>query len=240
MVLMPVLASMFDHMGASKYGTDVLVGEIQFASYKILCGLWVLATQGIKLIDREWIVTELNRHRPVIGECLGSFANAFPVAFFESEFNFNNKYSIMYGMSAENLAEESLEGVDIMNKVSASLPNLKDVIVEIGTLCESAEVKYEDAPHIIEVLLPTICSYLNYWWAHGPSAKQISDAKSAAKRKLLNTQSVDSAQVSVDKPAQLALPSTGGAAVIGGTPTGIKLWFLNVDFETIKRRHLSY
>ncbi len=222
MVLLPVLASMFDHMGASKYGTDVLVGEIQFASYKILCGLWVLATKGIKLIDREWIITELNRHRPVIGECLGSFANSFPVAFFESEFNFNNKYSIMYGMSAENLAEESLEGVDIMNKVSASLPNLNDVVIEIGTLCESAEVKYEDAPHIIEVLLPTVCSYLNYWWAHGPSSKQINEAKSAAKRKLQNTQSVDSAQIGADnKPKQLALPSTGSATLTNSASAGL-------------------
>jgi ryanodine receptor 2 len=90
------------------------VGEIQLASYKILCGLWVLGTTGTKLIDREWIINELNRHRHVIGECLGSFANSFPIAFFESEFNFNNKYSIMFGLSGSNLAEHSLEGQGLL------------------------------------------------------------------------------------------------------------------------------
>lgn len=221
MVLLPVLASMFDHMGASKYGQDVLVGEIQFSSYKILCGLWVLATKGIKLTDRDWMISELNRHRPVIGECLGSFANSFPIAFFESEFNFNNKYSIMFGIRSENLAEESLEGVDIMNKVSANLPTLNDVIVEIGDLCESASIKYEDAPHIIEVLLPTICSYLNYWWAHGPSAKLLNESKSSKRKQLETTASVDSAQVDlVSKPSQLALPSSSTSAVGGGQYDG--------------------
>jgi hypothetical protein len=70
----------------------------------------VLGTTGTKLIDREWIIFELNRHRHVIGECLGSFANSFPIAFLESEFNFNNKYSIMFGLSGSNLSEHSLEG----------------------------------------------------------------------------------------------------------------------------------
>lgn len=40
---------------------------------------------------------------------------------------------------------------------------------EIGSLCDSGG-KYEDAPHIIEILLPTICSYLTHWWSQGPSA----------------------------------------------------------------------
>lgn len=110
MVLLPVLASMFDHLAANQYGSDVLVGEIQLASYKILNALWILGTLGTKLIDREWIIHELNRHRPLIGECLGSFAACFPIAFFESQFNLNNKFSIMYGLTASNLSEHSLEG----------------------------------------------------------------------------------------------------------------------------------
>lgn len=214
MVLLPVLASLFDHLGANKYGTEVLIGEIQFAAYKILCGLWVLATKGIKLNDREWIIFELNRHRHVIGECLGSFANSFPIAFLESEFNFNNKYSMMFGLSGDNLAEHSLEGKDIMDKVSLNLPTLENVITEIGTLCESAEVKYEDSPHIIEVLLPTICSYLNYWWFHGPSAKQINEAKNAKRKQLQHTQSIDDAEKQADaskiSTSAVASPSTAG------------------------------
>ena len=58
-----------------------------------------------------------------------------------------------------------------MNKLSKNLPSLQETINEIKSLCESGG-KYEDAPHVIEILLPTICSYLNYWWSYGPSAKQ--------------------------------------------------------------------
>ena len=36
-------------------------------------------------------------------------------------------------------------------------------------MCESGG-KYEDAPHAIEVLLPTICSYLTHWWSHGSAS----------------------------------------------------------------------
>ncbi|RNA06223.1 ryanodine receptor [Brachionus plicatilis] len=145
-------------------------GEIQLASYKILNALWILGTLGTKLVDREWIVSDLSRHRPLIGECLGSFATSFPIAFLEPEFNLNNKHSIMYGLTESNLSEHSLEAQDVMAKLSKNLPLLDDIISEIGHLCESGG-KYEDAPHVIEILLPTLCSYLHHWWDHGPSAK---------------------------------------------------------------------
>jgi hypothetical protein len=35
----------------------------------------------------------LNRHRPLVGDCLSSFASCFPVAFFEPELNGNNKHA---------------------------------------------------------------------------------------------------------------------------------------------------
>jgi hypothetical protein len=44
-------------------------------------------------IFSEWIIDELNRHRPLLGDCLSSFASCFPVAFFEPEFNGNNKHA---------------------------------------------------------------------------------------------------------------------------------------------------
>lgn len=43
---------------------------------------------------------------------------------------------------------------------------------EIGQLCESGG-RYEDAPHVIEILLPTICSYLTHWWSHGGSTNPV-------------------------------------------------------------------
>lgn len=77
-----------------------------------------------------------------------------------------------------------------MNKVSKNLPSLQDLINEIGQTCESG-VKYEDAPHVVEILLPTICSYLNYWWNHGPSAKQINESLMAKKSQLEKSQSTE-------------------------------------------------
>ena len=184
------------------------VGEIQLLSYKILNALWILGTLGTKLIEREWITNELNRHRPLIGDCLKSFASSFPIAFLEPSYNANNKYSVLFGLSEANLGEQSLEGQDIMNKVSKNLPSLQDLVNEIGQMCESG-VKYEEAPHVVEILLPTICSYLNYWWSFGPSAKQINDSISAKK----NSQLEKSASVDNEKPptqaAAAAAQSTG-------------------------------
>lgn len=39
------------------------------------------------------MIDELNRYRPLLGDCLSSFAVCFPVAFLEPEFNTNNKYA---------------------------------------------------------------------------------------------------------------------------------------------------
>jgi ryanodine receptor 2 len=169
MVLLPVLASMFEHLGANKYGSEVLVGEIQTASYKILNGLWILGTCGTKLIDRPWVIEELNRHRPLLGECLGSFAGCFPIAFLEPQYNANNKCSIIFGLNDSNLSDHSLEAQDIMSKLSKNLPPLDALINQLKELSESGH-RHTDEPHITEVILPTLCSYLNYWWFYGPSA----------------------------------------------------------------------
>jgi hypothetical protein len=155
-----------------------LVGEIQLAAYKILNGLWILGTCGTKLIDRQWVVEELDRHRPVLGECLGAFSSCFPIAFLEPEFNANNKYSIMHGLSGSNLSEHSLEAQDIMNKLSKNLPSLEQLKDQLKELSETGQ-KHGDAPHITEVILPIVCNYLNYWWSYGPSAK---DSQSANKQ----------------------------------------------------------
>ncbi len=139
------------------------------AAYKILNGLWILGTCGKKLIDRRWVVEELNRHRPVLGECLGAFASCFPIAFLEPEFNFNNKFSIMYGLVGSNLSEHSLEAQDVMSKLGKNMPSLDALQDHLKELSESGQ-KHEDEPHITEVILPIVCNYLNYWWSYGPSA----------------------------------------------------------------------
>ena len=50
----------------------------------------------------------LYRHRPVLGECLSSFAGCFPVAFLEPGMNKYNKYSILFGLEGK-ISEHSLE-----------------------------------------------------------------------------------------------------------------------------------
>lgn len=97
-----------------------------------------------------------------------------------------------------------------MNKVSKNLPSLPDLVNEIASNCESG-VRYEDAPHVVEVLLPTICSYMNYWWSFGPSAKQINDSMMAKKASQLEK----SSSVDGEKPPAAA----GQVAVASSAPT---------------------
>ncbi|CAF2524152.1 unnamed protein product [Rotaria sp. Silwood2] len=156
MVLLSVLSSMLDHLGKNNYGVDVFENEIQLAGYKILNALWIIGTQGTKFVDREWIIEELNRHRPLLGDCLSSFASCFSVAFFESEFNANNK-------NASNVSQLSSEANDVMTNVSRTIPHLTKVISDIEEHAES-RATYEDAPYVVEVILPCVCSYLPYWW----------------------------------------------------------------------------
>ena len=55
------------------------------------------------------------RHRPVLGECLSSFAGCFPVAFIEPSLNKYNKYSILFGLEGK-ISEHSLEAQGIFQK----------------------------------------------------------------------------------------------------------------------------
>ncbi|CAF1381800.1 unnamed protein product, partial [Adineta ricciae] len=170
MVLLPVLYSMLDHLGKNNYGADLFVNEIQLAGYKILHSLWVIGTQGAKFVDRQWIIDELNRYRPLLGDCLTAFATCFPVAFFEPEFNENNK-------NATDVSLLSPEAHDVMTNVSLTIPHLSKIITDIEEHAES-KVKYEEAPYVVEVILPCVCSYLSYWWSIGAQkSKQVTEPK---------------------------------------------------------------
>jgi hypothetical protein len=50
--------------------------------------------------------------------------------------------------------------------IKKSKTSAKFYSVEIGELAESGG-KYQEAPHVIEVILPMLCSYLPYWLAQG-------------------------------------------------------------------------
>lgn len=38
---------------------------------------------------------------------------------------------------------------------------------EIVDLAESG-IRYTQMPHVMEVILPMLCSYMSHWWEHGP------------------------------------------------------------------------
>ncbi len=54
--------------------------------------------------------------------------------------------------------------IDVMTSISRTIPHLTKVITDIEEHAES-RIQYEDAPYVIEVILPCVCSYLSYWWS---------------------------------------------------------------------------
>ncbi|BFZ07812.1 hypothetical protein BsWGS_10847 [Bradybaena similaris] len=166
MVLLPVLSSLFDHIGHMQFGADMLVGDTQLACYRIMNALYTLGTSSSTFAKRETIQAELARHRPALGECVGAFAGCFPVAFLEPEKNKFNKYSILFGLEGK-ISEHSLEAQEVMDQLKENVPTLEKIVTEIEGLAHSGG-KYHEAPHIIEVTLPMVCSYLPYWLKYGP------------------------------------------------------------------------
>ncbi|XP_050093132.1 ryanodine receptor isoform X16 [Anopheles aquasalis] len=161
-VILPVLTSLFDHLAACDYGSDLLLDEIQVASYKILSALYTLGTDMSLTRDRKYLKTELERHKPALGSCLGAFSSCFPVAFLEPHSNKHNPFSLL-----NRIADTSLEAQDIMTKMESYMPTLEAILAEVDQFVES-EKTYQEAQHIIDVILPLLCSYLPFWWNQGP------------------------------------------------------------------------
>lgn len=97
-----------------------------------------------------------------MGSCLGAYSSTFPVAFLEPHLNKHNQFSLL-----NRIADHSLEAQDIMVKMESSMPNLESILAEVDQFVESDKT-YNDAQHIIDVILPLLCSYLPFWWAQGP------------------------------------------------------------------------
>ena len=47
------------------------------------------------------------------------------------------------------------------------MPTLETLLAQVEQFVAS-EKSYVEAPHIIDVMLPMMCSYLPFWWAQGP------------------------------------------------------------------------
>ena len=56
---------------------------------------------------------------------------------------------------------------EVMDEIAENIPGLERIIQEIEELADSGG-KYHEAPHVIEVTLPMLCSYLPFWWSQGP------------------------------------------------------------------------
>lgn len=64
-VILPILTAMFDHLASCDYGSDMLLDEIQVASYKILAALYTLGIDLTLTNDRKYLKTEIERNKPV-------------------------------------------------------------------------------------------------------------------------------------------------------------------------------
>uniref|UniRef100_A0A3P9BDB2 Ryanodine receptor 2 n=1 Tax=Maylandia zebra TaxID=106582 RepID=A0A3P9BDB2_9CICH len=88
--LLPVLSSLFEHIGQNILPTDFVslasVGDVQVSCYRILNSLFLLGTNKTLCF--------FSRQRPAMGKCLAAFAAAFPVAFLEPHMNKFNSFSI--------------------------------------------------------------------------------------------------------------------------------------------------
>jgi len=92
---------------------------------------------------------------------LGAFASTFPVAFLEPHLNKHNKYCI-HGKSEEH----SLEAQTVLSELDASMPTLDDLMAHFDKFV-ATQSKYSNEPHIIDVILPMLTSYLPFWWSQG-------------------------------------------------------------------------
>ncbi|TNN17701.1 Ryanodine receptor isoform 2 [Schistosoma japonicum] len=170
MVLLPVLKSMFEHLGKNECGEYLLVGNVQVTCYRILNALYKLGTTSAKHANRQSFVDELNRHRALIGECLAALASAFPVAFLEANLNSNNPLSITFNNRG---GDYSLEARDVLEELSKTTGDLQSIIKQVELLAEAGATGAAEAPYLIEVTLPMLCSYLPHWWRKGPECMNV-------------------------------------------------------------------
>ncbi|KAL5971393.1 Ryanodine receptor 2 [Taenia solium] len=60
-ILLPTMKTMFEHVGKTEVGEDLLLGHLQVTCYRILNALYVLGTTGRKHANRPDLMEELNR-----------------------------------------------------------------------------------------------------------------------------------------------------------------------------------
>ncbi|XP_060047921.1 ryanodine receptor 2 isoform X1 [Erinaceus europaeus] len=154
--LLPMLSSLFEHIGQHQFGEDLILEDVQVSCYRILTSLYALGTSKSIYVERQ---------RSALGECLAAFAGAFPVAFLETHLDKHNIYSIYNTKSSRERAALSLPAN--VEDMCPNIPSLEKLMEEIVELAESG-IRYTQMPHVMEVILPMLCSYMSRWWEHGP------------------------------------------------------------------------
>uniref|UniRef100_A0A803U0V5 Ryanodine receptor 2 n=1 Tax=Anolis carolinensis TaxID=28377 RepID=A0A803U0V5_ANOCA len=155
--LLPVLSSLFEHIGQHQFGEDLILEDVQVSCYRILGSLYALGTSKSIYVERQ---------RSALGECLAAFAGAFPVAFLETHLNNHNTYSIYNTKTTKDRAGILPNSVE---ELCPNIPSLDKLMEEIVELAESG-IRYTQMPHVMEVILPMLCSYMSHWWEHGPES----------------------------------------------------------------------
>uniref|UniRef100_A0A8C3ASD1 Ryanodine receptor 2 n=1 Tax=Cyclopterus lumpus TaxID=8103 RepID=A0A8C3ASD1_CYCLU len=156
--LLPVLSSLFEHIGQNLFGEELILDDVQVSCYRILNSLYFLGTNTSIYVERQ---------RPALGKCLAAFSAAFPVAFLEPHINKFNSFSIYNNKGTKDRAALGLPGQ--VGEVCPLIPNLEKCLEEIMELAESG-MRYTQMPHVMEVVLPMLCSYMSHWWEHGPES----------------------------------------------------------------------
>ncbi|XP_043914983.1 ryanodine receptor 2 [Protopterus annectens] len=154
--LLPVLSSFFEHIGQHQFGEDLILDDVQVSCYRILSNLYALGTNKSIYVERQ---------RPALGECLAAFSGAFPVAFLETELNKHNFFSVYNTKSARDRTALGLPAR--VEDICPNIPSLEKLMDDIMDLAESG-IRYTQMPHVMEVILPMLCSYMSHWWEHGP------------------------------------------------------------------------
>uniref|UniRef100_A0A3B3RB91 Ryanodine receptor 2 n=1 Tax=Paramormyrops kingsleyae TaxID=1676925 RepID=A0A3B3RB91_9TELE len=154
--LLPVLSSLFEHIGQNLFGEDLILDDVQVSCYRILNSLYSLGTSKSIYVERQ---------RPALGECLAAFSGAFPVSFLEPYLNKYNTYSIYNTKGSRDRTALGLPAQ--VEEVTPLIPSLEKLLEEIMELAESG-VRYTQMPHVMEVVLPMLCSYMSHWWEYGP------------------------------------------------------------------------
>ena len=85
------------------------------------------------------------------------------VAFLEPQLSKFNPHSV----AGSGFAERSLEAQEVTARLEQSVASLDGLIAEVDKFIEEGRT-YAEAPHVIDVILPFMCSYLPTWWSQGP------------------------------------------------------------------------